>query len=290
MEEERYVEMPAEWGGIIPSQVFLEEAQKIVEEGAKHSLVLRVLGGVGIRLHSLKQVDFAKRLGRLGPGVQEFTDLDFMAYRKQRDQMKGFFERLGYGKRKATLSTAASERQIYFHPKGWFHVDVFFDTLLVANHPLDFKGRLELDNPTVPLTDLLLEKLQIVNFSEKDLKDSLTLLVAHNIGTEDEKEIINAKYVATLLSKDWGFWYTVTTNLNGIREKVATMNALASQETENINTKIKEMLDYIEKEPKSTGWKMRSVIGAKKRWYQPVETTETVGEFQIWKLKEEPQK
>jgi len=290
MEEERYVEMPEEWGGVIPSQVFLDEAQKIVEEGAKQGLILRALGGVGIRLHSLEHVDFAKRLGRLGPGVQEFTDLDFMVYRRQRDQMTGFFESLGYVKRRATLSTAASERQIYFHPKGWFFADVFFDKLLVANHPLDFRSRLELDGPTVPLANLFLEKLQIVNFSGKDLKDTLTLLVAHGIGIKDEKEIINAKYVAALLSKDWGFWYTVTINLNRIRHKVAKMNALTSREKESITTRVKEMLDYIEKEPKSAGWKLRSVVGAKKRWYQPVETTETVGEFQIWKLKEETKK
>jgi len=290
MEEERYIEMPQEWGGIIPSQVFLDEAQRIVEEGAKQGLILRVLGGVGIRLHSLEHADFAERLGRLGLGVQEFTDLDFMAYRRQRDQMKGFFEGLGYGKRRATLSTAASERQIYFHPKGWFHVDVFFDKLLVANHPLDFRGRLEIDSSTVALTDLLLEKLQIVNFSEKDLKDSLTLLIVHNIGEKDEKEMVNAKYVAALLAKDWGFWYTVTTNLKGIREKVATMSVLTAEEKESITNKANEMLDYIEKEPKIAGWKMRSIVGAKKRWYQPVETTETVGEFHIWKLKEEPKK
>jgi len=290
MEEERYVEMPEEWSGIIPSQVFLDEARKIVEEGAKQGLILRALGGVGIRLHSLEHADFAERLGRLGAGVQEFTDLDFMAYRRQRDQMKGFFERLGYGKRRATLSTAASERQIYFHPKGWFHVDVFFDKLLVANHPLDFRGRLELENLTVALTDLLLEKLQIISFSDKDLKDSLTLLVAHDIGTKDEKEIINANHVAALLSKDWGFWYTVTTNLSGIRDKVAAANALTAQEKEKITAKLNEILDYIDKEPKTAGWKMRSVVGAKKRWYQPVETTETVGEFHIWKLKEKPKK
>jgi len=290
MEEERHLEMPQEWGGMIPSQVFLDEAQRIVAEAARQGLILRALGGVGIRLHSLEYAEFAEKIGRLGPGVQEFTDLDFMAYRRQREQMKGFFEGLGYGKRRATLSTAASERQIYFHPKGWFHADVFFDKLLVANHPLDFRGRLKLENLTVALTDLLLEKLQIVSFSEKDLKDTLTLLLAHEIGSKDEKEIINAKYVASLLSKDWGFWYTATTNLSRIREEVAAANALMAQEKEKIAARVNEILDYIEKEPKSTGWKMRSVVGTKKRWYQPVETTETVGEFHIWKLKEEPKK
>jgi hypothetical protein len=42
----------------------------------------------------------------------------------------------------------------------------------------------------------------------------------------------------------------------------------------------------IDEEPKSAGWRMRSVIGAKKQWYNPVETTQTVGEFGLWKLRE----
>ena len=287
MNEERHLQMPTEWEGIVPSEVFLKEAMKIVEEGEKQGLILRVMGGVGIRLHSPESENLMKRLGRLGLGAQEFTDLDFMAYRKQRDQMKLFFERIGYSKRRATLSSAASERQIYFHPNGWFFVDVFFDKLRVANHPLDFRGRLELDKPTVSPTDLSLEKLQIVNFSEKDLKDTLGLLNAHDVGDHDEKDVFNAKYIAALLSKDWGFWYTVTTNLNGIRDKVPTMNALIKDEKERTILKVEKLLDYIEKEPKTTGWKLRSVVGAKKRWYQPVETTETVGEFHIWRLKEE---
>jgi len=288
--DERHLQMPAEWGGIVPSEVFLEEAMKIVEEGERRGLILRVMGGVGVRLHSPEAEGLMKRLGRLGPGAQEFTDLDFMTYRRQRDQMKLFFERIGFSKRRATLSSAASERQIYFHPSGWFFVDVFFDKLRVANHPLDFRGRLELDKPTVSPTDLFLEKLQIVNFSEKDLKDTLALLNAHDVGERDEKDVLNAKYVAALLSRDWGFWYTVTTNLKGIRDKVPTMNALTKDENEGIILKVEKLLDYIEGEPKTTGWKLRSVVGAKKRWYQPVETTETVGEFHIWRLKEEAKK
>jgi hypothetical protein len=290
MGEERQVEMPAEWGGIIPSEVFLNEAKKIVEEGEKHGLVLRVLGGVGIRLHSQECVDMVRRLERLGPSEQEFTDIDLMAYRKQRNKMKEFFESLGYSKRKATLSSAASERQIYFHPKDWFFIDVFFDRLIVANHPLDFRTRLELEKPTVNPTDLLLEKLQIVYFSEKDLKDSLALLFAHDLGENDAKEIVNAKHIAALLSADWGFWYTVTTNLNGIKNNVPTMEVLSDDEKKRILSQVQILLDYIEREPKTTGWKLRSVIGAKKRWYAHVETSETVGEFHIWRLKEKPKK
>lgn len=287
-EEEREIEMPPEWGGIIPSQVFLDEARRIVAEAERAGLTLRALGGVAIRLHTLDQVDLARRLGRLGEGQQEFTDLDFMSYRKHRGRMKPFFEELGYAKRRATLSSATSERQIYFHPQGWFFVDVFFDKLLVANHPLDFRGRLGLDSPTISPTDLLLEKLQIVNISDKDVKDIIILLAAHDLAETNAADAINGAYIARLLSRDWGFWYTVTTNLTGLKELLPHMEALTDDERHRIGEQVDDLLAHIETAPKTLGWKARARIGPRVRWYEPVETMETVAGFGIWRLREEP--
>jgi len=173
--------MPPEWGGVVPTEAFLEQGQKIIDQATRAQIPLRLIGGVAIRLHSNEYSEFAKRLARLGPNEQEYTDLDFMSYLKSRDKVRRFFESVGYRKRKTTLSSAATQRHIYFHPDGWFYADVFFDKLLAANHPLDFRGRLELDSLTIPLADLLLEKLQIVSFTEKDLKDTLLLLRAHSL-------------------------------------------------------------------------------------------------------------
>jgi len=281
------VELPAEWDGIVPSQVFIDESRRIVDEAERKGLILRAMGGVGIRLHCLDYSEFASRIGRIAEGKQEFSDLDFMSYKKQRNQMKDFFATLGYPKRRATLATAASERQIYFHPKGWFYADIFFDKLLVANHPIDLRGRLEIDSPTIPVTDLLLEKLQIVSFSEKDLKDTLLLLIAHDLKAGDETEAVNVDRVAKLLSEDWGFWYTVTTNLKGIKTLLPDLPNVSDDERSNLLSRIDSLQVRIDAEPKTTGWKLRSTIGPKKRWYNPVETTETVGEFGIWRLREE---
>ena len=286
-EDAREIRMPEEWGGVVPSTVFLDEARRIVDEGHRQGLVLRVMGGVGIRLRTLPYEDLGQRLGRLGEGEQEFTDLDFVTYKKHQKQMQGFFEGLGYSKRRATLSSAASERQIYFHEDGWFFVDVFFDKLMVANHRLDFRGRLELDPLTLSPTDLLMEKLQIVSFSEKDLKDTCILLFAHQLAEEDEEAAINASYIATLLSKDWGFWYTLTTNLKGIKELLPTMEPLSPDERSITTSRVDELLAHIDAEPKSMGWKARSKIGPKKRWYEPVETEDTVGGFGIWRMSRE---
>jgi hypothetical protein len=304
LEKEITRELPREWKGIVPTEIFIQESQNIVGKARDEGITLRIIGGLGIAIHCQEHKDFAKKLGRIGTGVvkgQEYSDIDYVSYRDHREKIKGLFEKIGYAKRKATLSTAASERQIYYHPKGWFYVDVFFDKLLVANHPIDFKGRLELDYPTITVTDMLLEKIQMWEaFSVKDLKDCLLLLKAHNVGEKSEKEQVDAAYIAKLLAQDWGFWYTATTNLKKLRKFTEEIDKLGPEaeidpkqidkkDREEITQKIDAILERIEKEPKTFGWKMRAKIGTKKKWYNPVERPETVGGFGIWEalLREE---
>ena len=304
LEKEIKRELPEEWKGIVPTEVFLRESQEIVEKAKQEGIVLRILGGLSIAIHCKEHREFAQKLGRMGTGVikgQEYSDIDYVSYRNQREKIKELFDKIGYAKRRATLSTAASERQIYYHPKGWFYVDVFFDKLLVANHPINFKGRLELDYPTITVTDMLLEKIQMWEaFSVKDLKDCLLLLKAHDIKEKSEKESIDTLYIAKILVQDWGFWYTATTNLKNLKKFITEIDKLGieadinpkqieKKEREDITEKIEAILERIEKEPKSFGWKMRAKIGTKKKWYNPVERPETVGGFGIWEaiLKEE---
>jgi len=297
LEKEIKRELPDEWKGIVPTEVFLREAQEIVEKAKQEGLTLRVLGGLSIAIHCQEHKEFAEGLGRIGTGVmegQEYSDIDFVSYRDQREKIKKLFDKIGYVKRRATLSSAASERQIYYHPKGWFYVDVFFDKLLVANHPIDFRGRLELDYPTISVTDMLLEKIQMWEaFSIKDLKDCLLLLKAHEINEKSEKESIDSSYIAKILAQDWGFWYTATTNLKNLRKFIAEIDKLGSEaginperiekkDREQIANRIEAMLERIDKEPKPFGWRMREKIGTKKKWYNPVERPETVGGFGIW--------
>jgi len=290
-------ELPAEWNDVVPTEVFVREAKRIVEEANKKRITLRIMGGLGIAIRCLDFREFATKLGRLGTGVargQEYSDIDFMSYARDRDDVKAFFGEIGYAKRRATLSSAASERQIYYHPKGWFYVDVFFDKLLVANHPIDFRGRLDMSYPTITATDMLLEKIQMWEaFGTKDLKDCLLLFKAHAVRETGNKESIDASYISKVLSQDWGFWYTATTNLKNLKKFVTEMDKLGpeaeidpqkieTKDREQITAKMQAVLDRIDKEPKSFGWKMRAKIGTKRMWYNPVERPETVGGFGIW--------
>jgi len=297
LEKEITRELPKEWNDIVPTEVFMRESENIVNTAQKEGITLRIIGGLSIAMHCQQLGEFAKKLGRTGTGVvkgQEYSDLDFVSYRKQRDKVKELFDKIGYVKRRATLSSAASERQIYYHPKGWFYVDVFFDQLIVANHPIDFRRRLELDYPTITVTDMLLEKVQMWEaFGVKDLKDCLLLLKAHDAKEQNGKENIDASYIAKVLAQDWGFCYTVSTNLKNIKRFVTELDKLGSdaqidpalipdEERRAISEKITALLNRIDAEPKSFGWKMRAKVGTKKQWYNHVERPETVGGFGIW--------
>jgi hypothetical protein len=63
-------------------------------------------------------------------------------------------------------------------------VDVLVDRFAMC-HRLDLRDRLALDTRTLPLADLLLSKLQVVERNEKDLKDLVALLADHDLDGED---------------------------------------------------------------------------------------------------------
>lgn len=252
----------------IPSEVFVNESRALVEKAEQQGIVLRILGALAIRHHTMEFTKLHQDLGRLGK--QEFTDIDFISYGKFANPLERFFMSLGYPPNRGAklMGVVWTSRHLYDAPGG-FHVDVFFDKLEMC-HMLDLRGRLELDKPTITLPDLLLEKMQIVEINEKDIKDCIVLLRAHNVESSD-KEGIDANYVAKLLSQDWGFYWTVTTNLNKIRELMPNYKVLTEEDRQDVNSKIEKLLSRIEETPKSMGWKMRAKIGTKKKWYTDVD-------------------
>ena len=46
---------------------------------------------------------------------------------------------------------------------------------------------------------------------------------------------------------------------------------LSNEDRVNVKEKIDKILDFIDREPKTMGWKLRAKIGTKKKWYKEVE-------------------
>jgi hypothetical protein len=243
-------------------ELIIKKALNLIEGANSKGLYLRVLGAVAFRLHCPK---FGHLLGK----ARTITDIDLMAYNRQIGQIERYLLENGYEMRVTSIASVAARRRIFYDKQNGFSIDIFLDRLEMC-HDIDFKGRLELDYPTIPLAEMLLEKLQIVQINEKDVKDVIILLREHEIGDKDE-ETINANYIAKLLANDWGFYYTATMNLNKIKNLLDHYSELVENDKKLIEGRIDKLLDIIEVEPKSLGWKMRAKIGTKKQWYRKVE-------------------
>jgi hypothetical protein len=169
----------------------------------------------------------------------------------------------------ALMFDTGRNRKVYQDEANNRSVDLFFDKLEMC-HVIDFKNRLEMDSPTISLSDLFLQKVQICKINEKDIKDIIIMLREHEV-SESEKEAVNLDYIAKLLSDDWGFWYTVTSNLKKVKSFLADYKNLTDEDKADVSAKIDKSLKAIDDEPKSLKWKMRAKIGTKKRWYTEVE-------------------
>jgi len=118
--ENRTNEMPTEWNGKVPTQIFIDESLRILKAASDAKVALKMLGGLAIKIHSLNEDEFTRPLGRSAEPGQDYSDIDFATYYKSRVEVRKIMESLGDSKRPSTMSTSASQRQIYFHSKGWF--------------------------------------------------------------------------------------------------------------------------------------------------------------------------
>lgn len=246
--------------------VFIDEAQDLVKSAREQKLEIRVMGGLAVYLHSLEHEVLWKKLGRLGKKV--FTDIDLVSYQKHRMKLIKFFKNREYEINQKLLYHYGKSRQIYYGETIPM-VEIFFDKLAM-NHTISYKKRLEADPLTVPLAELLLQKLQMVRMNEKDIKDSIILIRAHEIG-EDDDDRINRNVLGTCLGSDWGFYYTATENLKKVKDSLTTYSAVENSHAKIIEQRITELLAYLEEYPKTFRWKSRAVLGTKKKWYNEVD-------------------
>jgi hypothetical protein len=261
---------------------FLEEAVGIIKKAQEAGLCLRILGALAVYLHSehcLEYREYFFSLGRLGEGKPIFTDLDVMGYSRQSQQMRKFFDRdLGFTPDLYVNSWNATTRNIFHHKQGLYDVDIFYDKLNFS-HPVVFgttpgRGRLELDFPTISLTDIVLEKLQIHQINKKDLIDLIILFCGHELAEQDEKEKINLGYIAKTLAGDWGFWFDSRTNLEkvlSIANEFSQSGKVKIEDLDLLRKQIGKVQQQLETEPKTPAWVKRSRLGTKRSWYHDVE-------------------
>ena len=249
---------------------FVDEALRLVQTAEERGIQLRILGSIAYRLHSPKNLHLFAEMER------ELTDIDFAGERRQGHAIREFMIQQGYQSDEGMFVGTEGARHVYQHPEWPLHVDVFTDELNYC-HPISFKGRLTLDSPTITTTDLLLEKMQIVEINLKDLKDTMVLMLEHPLGDLSAgRESIDDNYIIDIMSKDWGFYYTFTTNLKKVMEFIPRFPAIGPAEAETIRRRITSHIEKIEAAPKSMKWRLRAKVGTRARWYQEVQEANNI--------------
>lgn len=241
---------------------FITYADNIVAETQKQGGIVRLLGAVAFNIHCPTYGHFQQEAQR------HFTDLDFAAYFSHNAAIRRAFLKLGFEEDREVAVVFARQRLIYNMPGTELHVDIFFDKLDFC-HSIPWAGRLEVDSPTIPLAELLLEKMQIVQINPKDIIDSVMLLREHQLNNSD-RDTVNANRIAAMCARDWGLWRTVTMNLKKVGEISKGYTWLAESDRAVVLERIEQLLKLIEVEPKPTAWNIRNKIGDRLKWYKEV--------------------
>ena len=234
----------------------VDEGERLLEIARSDGSALALLGGVAVRLHAREVPASLDR---------EYKDLDFAVPKGRGGDANKLLRAAGYEPEVVFNAMNGKERMLFHDVEHGRQVDVFVGSFRMC-HQIPFSDRIKPGEPTLPLAELLLTKLQIVELNEKDVRDTVLLFHGHEVGDHDD-DTVNAQRIAELCASDWGLWRTITANLARSAEMLDSYD-LPAEDRQRVADRIKAVLDRIEQAPKSRGWKLRAKIGERKRWYE----------------------
>jgi hypothetical protein len=246
-----------------PKNGLVEEARQFLAVAAQRNLTVRLMGGIAFDIRCPGQVEVFRRFER------RHEDFDIVAIGRQANKLRDIFPELGYVEDPHVYVNSAGTRSVAFREGAPTHLDVFFDDLEFC-HTIPMKGRLEVEELTLPLAELVMQKLQIVQINRKDLIDLVALLLEYAVGTEDVGTI-NAERIAGLTSEDWGLWRTATMNLDNLEQFAATASEMDEAQRALVKDRLAELRTSIDARPKSLRWRMRAKVGDRVKWYREME-------------------
>lgn len=238
------------------------EGERLLGLAAEDGVQTRLLGGVAVRLQAPTLPQVFDR---------QYKDLDFAAPKGGANAADRLLRGAGYEPHTAFNALNQKERMLFFDTEHDRQVDVFVGAFRMC-HEIPFGDRLALQDRTVPLAELLLTKLQIIELNEKDVRDTLLLVHGHEVADRDG-DAINGGRIAELCAADWGLWRTITANVAKVLEHAPDYD-LPDGDRERMAGRLQEVLDRIEAQPKTRGWKLRAKVGERKRWYELPEEVE----------------
>ena len=229
-------------------------ALALVQAARERKLLLRVMGDTAVRLRCPTATTF--------PATEDDEIIEFAARGRQSGEVERLMKERGINADARFNMLHGSDRLRFVDSKAALPVEVFLNAF-EAFHRIEFADRLELDELTLPLSDLILTQLQVVNFAPQDQKRILALLADHEVGSG--ADMFDVARVVEVCSDDWGWYKTVTMNLE--KAIAAAPSVLKGDLAGLVEQRARRMIKAIEEAPKSMGWQVRARLGERRVWY-----------------------
>jgi hypothetical protein len=230
------------------------EAQRLVDLARADRLTLRIVGGIGVAIN-------APSIGSADP-PRTYHDIDLVAPAGSAAVAR-CLTAAGYVPAQRFNALNGSERLLFHDPSGR-RVDVFMERISMC-HVLDVRDRLTIHPWTLPPSDLLLTKLQIVEMTERDAQDVRALLTDNDLSNDDDG--IDRRRLRAVCAADWGWWRTIDGSLATLIERWRAETPNDETHTTSIARAVAIRAD-LAAAPTSLAWRVRARIGERMRWYE----------------------
>ncbi len=252
-----------------PLADIVAEAGRLLDAAQSDGVPIRLIGGLAVYFHS-QEIP--------APLRRSYDDIDVATAKGASRSAGELLSKLGYEPSKEFNALQGDRRLLFFDRRNERKLDVFVGSFVNERkldvfvgsfemcHTIPITGRMALDDRTIPLAELLLTKLQVVELTEKDLRDIATLLNRHEVGGHDD-DAVNGDFVASLTADDWGLWRTVKLNVERLREEIGSLSLDADAQG-RVLERADAIWERIEREPKSKKWRIRDRVGDRRRWYE----------------------
>jgi hypothetical protein len=248
----------------VPLGDALAESRRLVAAATANGLVVRALGGVAVCLQ-------APASGPILP--RTCGDIDLATRREGRRPVADLLAAAGYVGDQMFNALHGARRLLFYDEGNRRKLDVFVGEFSMC-HVIPLMDRLEREPLTIPLAELLLTKLQIVQLNERDQRDIYNLTYHHPVSDAGGSGI-EADYIAELCSRDWGLWRTTRATIEQCQGNLAHYG-LPDEAQSLIRERLEHLWKQVEAAPKTARWRLRSRVGDRVKWYeQPEETAAT---------------
>jgi hypothetical protein len=245
-----------------------EEGQGLIDAAEERGLTVRLIGGVGISLS----------LGaRMAPAFERpYRDIDVITRKRDSRALEQLLPERGWEPAVAFNALNGGRRLLFHDPLSEAQVDVFVESFEMC-HRLPLADVLDRAGPSLPATELLMTKLQIVELNAKDRNDCYALLLGCELRDGDHAAIEPAR-LAGYTAADWGLHHTFELNFERLHTGLESAPTTTA-ESMRIAASIDAIAAAMEEAEKGRGWRMRQRIGERKRWYDdPEEVDRAPGE------------